>query len=76
MNSLNVEAFEKFLKHGGRSPRVVTRVVAHVNEYKRYLQEERNRENPDKASAEDLKAFVSYVEEKRKGSIMMQELIL
>ena len=44
------------------------RVVALVNEYKRYLQEERNCENPDKAGAEDLKAFVSYVEEKRKGS--------
>ena len=68
MSSLNAEAFEKFLKHGGRSPSMAKRVVALVNEYKRYLQEERNCENPDKAGAEDLKAFVSYVEEKRKGS--------
>jgi hypothetical protein len=68
MSSLNVEAFQKFLKHSGRSPSMVKRVVAHVDEYKRYLQEKRNLENPNKASAEDLKAFVSYVEEKRKGS--------
>lgn len=68
MSSLNVEAFEKFLKHGGRSPSMAKRVVAHVDEYKCYLQEERNCENPSKASAEDLKAFVSHIDEKRKGS--------
>jgi hypothetical protein len=68
MSSLNVEAFQKFLKHGGRSPSMVKRVVAHVSEYKRYLQDERNCENPDEAGAKDLEAFVSFVEEKRKGS--------
>lgn len=47
---------------------MVKRVVAQVEEYKRYLQEERNRENPEKAGAEDLEAFVSHIEEKRKGS--------
>jgi hypothetical protein len=68
MSSLNVEAFEKFLKHGGRSSSMAKRVVAHVDEYKRYLREERNCETPDEAGTKDLKAFVSYVEEKRKGS--------
>jgi site-specific recombinase XerD len=68
MSSLNVEAFEKFLKKGGRSPNVVKKVIAQVDAFRRYLLEERGCKNIEEAGAEDLEAFVSFVEEKKKGS--------
>lgn len=56
------------MKQGGRSQSAAKRIVVQVAEYERYLREERGCKEFDKASPEDLKAFVSYIEEKRKGS--------
>jgi predicted flap endonuclease-1-like 5' DNA nuclease len=65
---LDEEAFSKFLKRGGRSQNAAKRVIVQVTEYERYLKEKRNRKKPEQASPEDLEAFVSFVEEKQKGS--------
>jgi len=65
---LNEEAFWKFLKQGGRSQSAAKRVVVQVAEFERYLREQRDCKDLDKASPEDLEAFVSYVDEKKKGS--------
>jgi hypothetical protein len=62
------EAFGKFLKRGGRSQSAAKRVIVQVTEYERYLREKKGCKELDKASPEDLKAFVSFVEEKKKGS--------
>jgi len=63
---LDEEAFQKFLKRGGRSPRAAKGVIAMVLKYEQYLREERNLKGLDKAKPEDLEAFVSHIEEKRK----------
>jgi hypothetical protein len=68
VSSLDEEAFQKFLKRGGRSPRAAKRVIAQVLAYERYLREERNLKQLDKAKPEDLEAFVSFIEEKKKGA--------
>jgi len=68
VSSLDEEAFGKFLKKGGRSQSVVKRVIAQVVEFKRYLREERDRPELDKATPEDLETFVLYAEERKKGS--------
>ena len=68
MNLLDEEAFQKSLKRGGRSPSAAKRVIAQVATYEQYLREQRNRKEPDRASPEDLEAFVSHVEAERKGA--------
>lgn len=65
---LNEEGFGKFLKRGGRSQSAAKRVVAQVAEYEQYLREKRDRKEIDKAESADLRAFVSFVEERKKGS--------
>jgi predicted flap endonuclease-1-like 5' DNA nuclease len=65
---MDEEAFRKFLKRGGRSQSVAEKVARRVAEFERYLQENRNGMELDKAVPEDLKAFISHVEEKRKGA--------
>jgi predicted flap endonuclease-1-like 5' DNA nuclease len=65
---LNEEAFVKFLKRGGRSESVAKGVVVQVKAFEQYLQEQRGCKELDKASPKDLEAFVSYIEEKRKGA--------
>ena len=60
--------FQKFLKRGGRSPRAAEGVIAMVLKYEQYLREERNLKGLDKAKPEDLEAFVSHVEEKKKDA--------
>jgi hypothetical protein len=61
-------AFRKFLKRGGRSQSVTQKVVMQVAEFERYLRENQDGRELDKAVPEDLKAFISHVEEKRKGA--------
>ncbi len=65
---MDQEAFQKFLKRGGRSPAAAKRVNAQVLVYEQYLLEQHNRKDADKASSEDLEAFVSHIEEKKKGA--------
>jgi hypothetical protein len=67
-SSLDEDAFQKFLKKGGRSPRAAKGVIATVLKYEQYLREERNLKGLDKAKPEDLQAFVSHVEEKKKDA--------
>jgi len=68
VRKVDEEGFQKFLKRGGRSPRAVKRAITYVKEFERYLQEQRSRKELDKASLEDLEAFVSWFEEERKES--------
>lgn len=65
---MNEEAFRKFLKQGGRSPSAAKRVIAQVLAYQQYLREQRDRKELDRASPEDLEAFVSHIEEKKRGA--------
>jgi hypothetical protein len=66
--SLDDEDFWKFLKRGGRFESAGKRVIAQMSEYERFLREKRSRKRPDNATPEDLEAFVSFAEEKKKGS--------
>ena len=68
VSPLNEDAFAKFLKKGGRSQSVAKHVVTQVAEFERYLREQRDCEELDKATPKALEAFVSYVEEKKRGS--------
>ena len=68
MTFLDEEAFQKFLKRGGRSPRAAKGVIAIVLKYEQYLREERDLKGLDKAKPEDLEAFVSHIEGKKKDS--------
>jgi len=65
---LDEEAFQKFLKQGGRSPSAAKRVIAQVFTYEQYLRKECDRKELDRASAEDLETFVSHVEAEKKGA--------
>jgi len=65
---LDEEAFGKFLKRGGRSQSATKRFVSQVGEFERYLREKRDCKELDSAKSEDLEAFVSYIEEKRRDS--------
>ncbi|MDH5482406.1 MAG: DUF4332 domain-containing protein [Candidatus Bathyarchaeota archaeon] len=65
---MDEEAFRKFLKRGGRSQGATKRAIVQVTEFERYLREERDCRNIDRASPADLEAFVSHIEEKRKGA--------
>lgn len=65
---MNEEAFQKFLKQGGRSSSAAKRVIAQVLAYEEYLREQRSSKELDRASPEDLEAFVSHIEEKKKGA--------
>jgi len=65
---LDEEDFQKFLKRGGRSPRAAKGVIAIVLKYEQYLREERGLKGLDRAKPEDLEAFVSHVEEKKKDT--------
>jgi len=68
VTSLDEAAFQKFLKRGGRSPRATKGVIAIALKYEQYLREERDLKELDKAKPEDLEAFVSYIEEKKKDA--------
>lgn len=68
MTSLDEEAFQEFLRRGGRSPSAAKRVIAQVAAYEQFLREKRNRKRLDEASPNDLEDFVSHVEEKKKGA--------
>jgi hypothetical protein len=68
VNSLDEEAFQKFLKRGGRSLGAAKGVIAIVLKYEQYLREERDLKELDKAKLEDLDAFVSHIEETEKDA--------
>jgi len=65
---LDEEAFGKFLKRGGRSQSATKRFVSQVGEFERYLREKQDCKELDSAKSEDLEAFVSCTEEKRRDS--------
>ena len=68
MRRVDDEGFRKFLKSGGRSPSAVKRAIVYTTEFEQYLQEKRGRKGLDKASPEDLEAFVSWFEKERNKS--------
>lgn len=53
------EGFRRFLKKGGESQRVTDAAIANVEEFERYLKEQKGRKELDKAGPEDLDAFIS-----------------
>jgi hypothetical protein len=56
----NQEAFETYLRRGGRSPSAVKRCVRYVQEFDQYLQQQGR--TLDLAGPEELSAFVSRLE--------------
>jgi hypothetical protein len=65
---LDEEAFQKFLKKGGRSPRAARGIIETVQKYEQYLHEKRDLKGLGQAKPQDLEAFVSHVEEKKKDA--------
>jgi hypothetical protein len=60
---LDREAFESYLKRGGRSPSAVKRCVRFVEEFEQYLQERGPVPGLDRAGPEELVAFIEWVEQ-------------
>jgi hypothetical protein len=65
---VNEEAFEKFLKRGGRSPAAIKRCLRMAGEFEEYLGQHRGGRGLDEAGAEDLEAFVAWIEREPKAS--------
>lgn len=61
------EAFRAFLKRGGRSESAAGRCIRATQEFAAYVQEQRGRQL-DEADAEDLEAFVAWIEREPKAS--------
>jgi hypothetical protein len=62
VKTVDREGFRKFLKKGGKSQRITDASIAHVEEFERYLKEQKGGKELDRASPEDLDAFISWVE--------------
>jgi hypothetical protein len=56
------EGFRKFLKKEGKSQRVTDAAIAHVEQFERYLKEQKGGKELDTATPEDLDAFISWIE--------------
>jgi hypothetical protein len=65
---VNEEAFASFLKGGGRSPSAIKRCLRMAAEFEEYLRRHRDAKSPAEASAEDLEAFVTWIEREPKAS--------
>ncbi|MHA2296293.1 MAG: DUF4332 domain-containing protein [Candidatus Hodarchaeales archaeon] len=61
---MDEEAFQIFLKRGGRSRSAIKRAIAYVKEYEQYLRDHHGGKELDEASSQDLKAFTKWIEEK------------
>ncbi len=62
VKALDKEEFRKFLRKNGKSQRVIDSTVAHVEEFERYLKEQKDKKELDRASPEDFDAFISWLE--------------
>jgi hypothetical protein len=62
VKTVDREGFRKFLKQGGKSQRVTDAAVAHVEEFERYLKEQKCGKELDGAIPRDLDAFISWIE--------------
>ena len=60
--------FRLFLKRGGRAPRAIDRVLAHVRHFEGYLARTRRGLQLDQVGPHDLEAFVAWVEREPKAS--------
>ena len=65
---LNQEAFERYLKRGGRSPSAVKRCVRFVEEFEQHLYNHSPGTSPRRASPDDLLTFVEWLEREPKAS--------
>jgi hypothetical protein len=65
---VNEEAFRAFLRRGGRSESAAARCLRATQEFATYLQEQRGGRSLEDAEAEDLRAFVAWVEREPKSS--------
>jgi len=64
---MDEEGFSKFLKRGGRTPSMAREVIATVTTFERYLAEQRDK-GLDEAGAQDLEAYVAWLEREPKKS--------
>lgn len=62
MKTVDREGFRKFLKKEGKSQRVTGAAIARVEGFECYLKEQRGGRELDKASPQDLDAFISWIE--------------
>jgi hypothetical protein len=65
---MNDEELAQFLKRGGRSDRARQRILQRLSEYEQYLRDERGVGGLEESSAEDLEAFVVWLEREGKTS--------
>jgi hypothetical protein len=65
---MDKEGLGSFLKRGGRSPSAIQRCLRMAGEFEAYLQQHRGGRRLDEAEAEDLEAFVAWIEREPKAS--------
>jgi len=64
---MDEEGFFRFLRKGGRTPSMARQVIATVTAFERYLAEQRDT-GLDQAGAQDLEAYVAWLEREPKKS--------
>lgn len=64
VKAVDKEGFRKFLKKEGKSQRVTDAAIARVEEFERYLKEQKSGKELNRASPQDLDAFISWLEKK------------
>jgi len=64
---MDEEGFFRFLKKGGRTPSVAREAIAAVTAFEHYLAEQRDK-GLDEADAQDLEAYVAWLEREAKKS--------
>lgn len=62
VKAVDREGFRKFLRKEGRSQRVTDLAIAHVEEFERYLKEQKGGMSLDRASPANLDAFILWIE--------------
>jgi hypothetical protein len=62
VKAMDREGFRRYLKKEGKSQRITDAAIAHVEEFERYMKEQKGGKELDKARPEDLDAFISWVE--------------
>jgi hypothetical protein len=65
---VNEEEFQSFLRRGGRNEGATGRCLRATRQFADYLREQRGGRQLDEANAEDLEAFVGWVEREPKAS--------
>jgi hypothetical protein len=62
------QGFQNYLKKEGKSRWIIEAAVTHVEEFERYLKEQKSGNGLDKAIPEELDSFISWIEKDEKSA--------